>query len=248
MRLLNTATFLLWLSGAVGIVHASPVENIEKRSLVDPIQHGNYGRSLGKIYRYHEVSDGLFAGVAPEDWDDSVHVRRSWSTEGFDSGQYSPVDESALATRQNGIASACKTGLTCAKATFASTAATLYGLSEQFIDKLKEKGPLVMNTLNQPFWANFAGVGGQNFIVTGIFSQVEKKSDKPPPPEQCSMNNSQEDLLRQLIMFGCSSNPERKAFSQSITLPDGSVFVLNMTAAPGHNLSDSDTCGAPKAP
>ncbi|PNP76106.1 hypothetical protein FNYG_10664 [Fusarium nygamai] len=213
MRYLNAASLIILMST---FVHASPMESIERRSFVDPIKHGNYGRSLGKIYRYHEVSDGLFAGVAPEDWDDT--------------GRY-------LFCLRNCIG--------CAKATGQALGSTLYQLSEPFIEKLKEKGPQVMDTLNQPFWANLGGVGGQNFVVTGILKLIEKLTDKPPPVEQCSLDFSQVDLMKQMVAMACSSNPERKAFSQSITLPDGSVYELNMAAAPGQSLSDSDVCDAP---
>ncbi|KKZ65276.1 hypothetical protein EMCG_08884 [[Emmonsia] crescens] len=48
---------------------------IQERALTDPIGHGNYGNFVDEIWRYQEVSDGLFAGVKPEDWDDSVHKR-----------------------------------------------------------------------------------------------------------------------------------------------------------------------------
>jgi hypothetical protein len=143
------------------------------------------------------------------------------------------------------ISSACATALECAKATGEALGSTLYQLSESFIEKLKEKGPQVMDTLNQPFWANLGGVGGQNFVVTGIFKLIEKLTDNPPPVEQCSLDFSQVDLMKQMVAMACSSNPERKAFSQSITLPDGSVYELNMAAAPGQSLHDSDVCDAP---
>ncbi|KAG4253687.1 hypothetical protein FPRO03_07647 [Fusarium proliferatum] len=240
MRFVSAASLLVLLSN---FVHSSPLESIERRSLADTLQHGNYGRSNGKIYRYHEVRAGLFAGVAPEDWDNSVHVRGAALTERSDTNESPPSLDSNLLHRD--ISSACATGLQCAKSSATALGSTLYQLSGAFIDKLKQIKPEVMDTLNQPFWANLAGVGGQNFIVTGLFLLIEGKSDKPPPVQQCSLENSQEDLLRQLIAQACSSNPERKAFSQSITLPDGSIFELKMAAAPGNVLSDSDTCGAP---
>ncbi|KAF9777762.1 hypothetical protein IL306_004330 [Fusarium sp. DS 682] len=237
MRYVNAAPFVALMTSFMAIVNSSPLESIERRSLVDPVQHGNYGRSLGKVYRYHEVRDGLFAGVAPEDWDDSGLTERS------DTNQSPSSVDSDLFNRD--LSSACSSGLKCAKASATALGSTLYQLSSGFIEKLKEIRPEVMNTLNQPFWANLAGVGGQNFIVTGIFAAIDKKSDSPPPVQQCSLANSQEDLLKLLIAKGCSSNPERKSFSYSITLPDGSIFELRMAAAPGRNLSDSETCGAP---
>ncbi|RBQ72313.1 hypothetical protein FVER14953_13667 [Fusarium verticillioides] len=239
MRYLNATSLVILMST---FVHASPMESIERRSFVDPIKHGNYGRSLGKIYRYHEVSDGFFAGVAPEDWDDTVHVKGAWLAERSETNDSPPSD---LDLFNRDISSACATALECAKATGQALGSTLYQLSEPFIEKLKEKGPQVMDTLNQPFWANLGGVGGQNFVVTGIFKLIEKLTDKPPPVEQCSLDFSQVDLMKQMVAMACSSNPERKAFSQSITLPDGSVYELNMAAAPGQTLSDSDVCDAP---
>ncbi|KAF5576005.1 hypothetical protein FPCIR_12851 [Fusarium pseudocircinatum] len=121
----------------------------------------------------------------------------------------------------------------------------LYQLGMYLFNKVREYGPQLLDSLNRPFWANFAGVGGQNLLVTGIFKLIEKKSDNPPPVEQCSLDYSQVDLMTQMVAMACSSNPERRAFSQSITLPDGSVYELNMAAAPGQTLSDSDVYDAP---
>ncbi|KAF4451000.1 hypothetical protein F53441_5947 [Fusarium austroafricanum] len=241
MRFVNAASLIVLMSN---FVHSSPLESIERRSLVDTLQHGNYGRSNGKIYRYHEVHDGLFAGVAPEDWDDSVHVRGALLTERSDTNESPPSLDSNLLHRD--ISSACKTKLVCAVSSAASLGSSIYQYSGDFINKLREvKGSDVMDGLNQPFWANLAGVGGQNVLVTAIFYLVQKGTDKPPPVQQCSKANSQEDLLRQMITQACSSSPERTGFAQSITLSDGSVFELRMAAGPGHNLSDSQTCGAP---
>ncbi|KAF5550400.1 hypothetical protein FNAPI_7735 [Fusarium napiforme] len=240
MRYLNAASLVILMSA---FVHASPMESIERRSFVDPIKHGNYGRSLGKIYRYHEVSDGLFAGVTPEDWDDTVHVKGAWLAKRSETNESPPSLDVDLFNRD--ISSACATGLACAKAAAQVLGSPLYQLGVYLLNKVREYGPQVLDTLNRPFWANFAGVGGQNFVVTGIFKLIERKSDNPPPVEQCSLDYSQVDLMTQMVAMACSSNPERRAFSQSITLPDGSVYELNMAAAPGQTLSDSDVCDAP---
>lgn len=117
----------------------------------------------------------------------------------------------------------------------------------QFVDQLTRRDSHVMNLLNQPFYANFAGVGGQNFVVTGIFTLIEQGSGGGgSAPEDCSTNRSQEELLRELIAMGCLNNPERAAFTQEIVFPDGSRFHLNMAAAPGRSLNDSNVCDAPR--
>jgi hypothetical protein len=137
--------------------------------------------------------------------------------------------------------------LRCATAFFSSAADTLHSLGMMFVDQLTRHDSQVMRLLNQPFYANFAGVGGQNFVVTGIFTLIENGSGGgDSAPEDCSNNRSQEDLLRALIAMGCANNPERAAFTQEVVFPDGSKFHLNMAAAPGRSLNDSNVCGAPR--
>jgi hypothetical protein len=69
---------------------ASPFEqpralmSVEERSYTDELMHGNYRRIGGEIYRMHQLDDGLFTGVKPDEWDekgmlDKLRVRKSTS-------------------------------------------------------------------------------------------------------------------------------------------------------------------------
>lgn len=54
-----------------------------------PSLHGSFGEINGKTVRYHQIAHGILAGVLPEDWDDSVHVKDDTVLEWGDSY---PVD------------------------------------------------------------------------------------------------------------------------------------------------------------
>lgn len=78
MKYFNLTSLLLVSGWSITQAQALAVpEDIERRSQTDSPGHGNYGRFGEEVIRYHEIRDGLFTGIDPEEWDDNGNFPQS---------------------------------------------------------------------------------------------------------------------------------------------------------------------------
>lgn len=98
-----------------------------------------------------------------------------------------------------------------------------------------------------PTFANFVGVGGQNFVVS-LWTESKAAPAAPAGTEvnmtTCSATLSEKDLLMALVSRACT-DPPTGTFSMNLTYPDGSSVTVHMAAAPGTGINGSTVCQAP---
>ncbi|PGH02242.1 hypothetical protein AJ79_07691 [Helicocarpus griseus UAMH5409] len=112
-----------------------------------------------------------------------------------------------------------------------------------FIDDVaRRRGGQVLDILNQPVFANFYGVGGQNALITAVVRHYDKKE---APEAKCSNSQSQVELAKALIDQACKSGGENRAFRINVTYEDGKGFDLSMSFDPKDGSDTKQTCGAP---
>jgi len=246
MAIFNAARILSILavvSGAVQHAHARAVETLPENM---SLSHGATTMYGDQVYKLHQVGDGLFAGVKEEDWDDKIHVRNAEALPYVEARSVA-LPEGHLFARDD-VNPQCQSMLSCASPLWdAAKKTTMFTMAMTLVDQLVDKDSAVMSFLNQPFYANLLGVGGQNFYITAFYTIIEHATGGGNSAhEDCSNSQSQEELLRALIALGCQNNPERSAFSYEAIYPDGSKWELRMAATPGTSLNDSNVCDAPR--
>jgi hypothetical protein len=254
----------------LGVAAAATIPaDIIQRANSDPMEHGNYGQAGGQVWRFHQVAKGIFQGVPPEEWDDNgrcpvfsspvsadteflVHIRNDTqpnlptmeelyaSPPPLNSPQASPNPARSLDVRAE--RSTCLDRVTCTAATGGTA---LWGASKWLATEVKSLGSDAWDGLNKPFFANLAGVGGQNLAITMLTTYALNKNGKAEPAQDCSTQMSQLDLLDALVQKICTQNPKATAFSVDVPYPDGSVRTLHVNSGNGTNLGGADVCGAP---
>ncbi|KAH9886519.1 hypothetical protein F4778DRAFT_798225 [Xylariomycetidae sp. FL2044] len=259
MKFSILATVLPLLTRATPLDVPRSLMTIEERSFTDPLAHGNFGRAAGKIWKYHQVGDGLFTGVDPDEWDDSVHVKRGMlPTTSLDYARDdgSSDDDVELAARQSQTwTQACQYAIGCTllagwtlKEAIKSIPGTVsspektQAVFQALFDKAKSAGKTTLKSFDRPFFANMLGVGAQNVIVTAWTSTSGKSDDGGDAAAgKCTEASSEEATMIQMMRGACEEKGDLSSFTTTLKM-HGVTFELNMAMAPGESIPDSAYC------
>jgi len=83
MKLLQFALAAAYTIPAISAIPFKAIttnNDLRSRGLNDTLAHGNYGVAGGQVWRYHQIRDGIFQGVSPEDWDDNSESYLIWGS------------------------------------------------------------------------------------------------------------------------------------------------------------------------
>lgn len=145
--------------------------------------------------------------------------------------------------------STCGSALTCAINTGGDFLGGVCYVTRYVVDGVKAAFPSAKSIgefLDRPFVANFVGVGGQNALVTWVFHETTD-SGAGVAPETCSSQQTELDLVQTLVQLLCKASPDStNDATQSLRLPDGSVFTVSLSLAEGSTVGGTTVCGAPK--
>ncbi|KIW70430.1 hypothetical protein PV04_02700 [Phialophora macrospora] len=112
--------------------------------------HGAYGMFDGAEYRWHQIYDGTWIGVDPDEWDDTIHMPNDapppWS--GYTT---ETVANASSLNERDLVAKICSAGNVC----LAATQNAVYNLrtaATQFFTNLarSQKAESVLNFLSKP--------------------------------------------------------------------------------------------------
>jgi hypothetical protein len=152
-------------------------------------QHGMISNYQGQMYKWHQVAEGAWRGIAPEDWDDNVHIKNDTvikysETDPMDFSMSSPNtalslhDPGGLVERNFPFAT-CGFLRTCVLGVIDATAYSGSVVGNAFIKKVSSLGSLVARVsaadlwafLNQPVITSIT-VGLAGGIISGIVRGV----------------------------------------------------------------------------
>ncbi|KLJ06173.1 hypothetical protein EMPG_10402 [Blastomyces silverae] len=241
MKTISFSTLVLSLTYATGIVDALVTRTIHERAKTDPVGHGNYGNFEDEIWRYQEISDGLFVGVKPEEWNDSIHKRGVLPPEVHDLRSRATTTEVEDLLLQRDLIDQCNVGMRCAYRKAEKTAISMRKGAGVLLTKIKETyGPNFWGFLQKPFMANLAGVGLQNVIVTASF----RGAGNGGGIKQCSTTGTDADAFLEMLKLVDNKDLNISAMKMEITTPNGQRGIVSIAIVEdGHN--PPMLCGAP---
>ncbi|KAJ9610354.1 hypothetical protein H2200_005131 [Cladophialophora chaetospira] len=172
------------------------------------MSHGSYGRFDGAEYRWHQIYDGTWVGVDPNEWDDAIHVQNDALPPWID---YMPdaVTNTSSLERRDLVANICKAGNVC----LAATQNTVYNIrtaATQFFTALRQTQAAdnVLSFLSKPVIQKIAidgVVGGAVQGLVGAFVQKAQTKDGPPTlttgVSETSVCSTQKDPLDAVILL-----------------------------------------------
>ena len=144
---------------------AAVIERMESKIL-----HGNHFTMDGRTWRYHQIYAGVWRGIDPNEWDDTVHIANHKELD-YSDYPYQSLQSRSLESRD--LRTTCKAAVACVgtAARFAQESisenwdaimrSVYFITTAQFIKK-------IWDFLNQPFIATVVGPASSNVgMITG---------------------------------------------------------------------------------
>ncbi|PGH04021.1 hypothetical protein GX51_03691 [Blastomyces parvus] len=243
MKTPTFSTLVLSLTFATGIVDALVARTIQERANTDPIGHGNYGNFENEIWRYQEVSDGLFVGVKPEEWNDSIHKRGVLPPEVHDLQSRATMMEEDNHLFERDLEGQCMIGYRCVHRAAKNTATWIVDAGHHFVNRVVQThGPNFWESLQRPFMSTLVGIGIQNVVITGIFHGLENAGGA----KQCSTAGTDADAVLAILKLLDSKDRNVNSVKFEITTPGGQKGIVSI-ALVEDGKNPPVLCGAPPA-
>ncbi|KAF5022457.1 hypothetical protein F66182_5493 [Fusarium sp. NRRL 66182] len=193
------------------------------------ITHGQVSEFAGKKVRWQELAEGVFTGVPEDKWDDRLHKRANIELDIDEmlANGTTPLSSDATELGVRDLEAQCQAAQKCV------IKGTQYVLLLAYSAWLGAANFVangnLMEYLNQPFYANAAGVAIAG-IISGQINEVTKKECSSEPPQ-----SSQADIIRAAIEAVLDKNPEAEEISVDVQGPSGTVNIKVRAGAPGSN-------------
>jgi hypothetical protein len=126
-------------------------------------QHGAISNHQGQTYKWHQVTEGAWRGIAPEDWDDNIHIKNDTvikysETDPMDFSMSSPntalsLHDPGCLAKRNLLFATCGFLRTCVLGVTDATAYSYSIVGNAFINKVLSLGSSVASVSAADLWA-----------------------------------------------------------------------------------------------
>ncbi|KAI9748420.1 MAG: hypothetical protein M4579_007234 [Chaenotheca gracillima] len=203
------------------------------------IQHGDFGDVDGKTYRYHQVANGVWRGVDPNDWDDKVHVKNDAALNVSPKSKTRDLILDELDERD--FTGTCKAALSCAIGLASNAKWGCVQVVDQLVSlatAANNNSPQIWEFLNQPF---IVAVTVGSPAVAGVVSAFTSKKISSQPVASCSTVSTEADVIASAVKAALSLANDT-AIQLNFTLPDGSIIQMSMQTT---QYGTQGQCSAP---
>ena len=217
-------------------------------------QHGVISDYQGQSYKWQQVAEGAWRGIAPGDWDDSIHIKNDTvikysETYPTDFSKSSPntalslYDPSDLSERAF-LFGTCGAVRVCALAVAEATSYSCSVVGRAFINKVSQLATSAASVTASELWEflNQPVVVGLTVNVAGeaIGGVVGAVTSAKLQASSCSSSGTDADTLSSMLALF----PGDRA-GQVIVNFRGVTGTFSFEAVPSTQRGDGNTCGAP---
>ncbi|OQV05052.1 hypothetical protein CLAIMM_09850 [Cladophialophora immunda] len=168
--------------------------------------HGAYGMFEGVEYRWHQIYDGMWVGVDPSEWDDTVHTQNN-APPPWVGPTTEPTTSTSTLKERDLVANICKAGNACLTAT-QNAAFNIRTAATQFFTNLAQtqQAQAVLNFLSKPVIQKVTIEGVLNGAISGLVGGFVQQAAAPNGPptltagvSETSVCSTEKDALDAVI-------------------------------------------------